>query len=540
MAWSSTAPGRRSCKRTIRSANVPAIYLPPQTPPALDPVTAEPALRQFVQQFDRVWVLPVAIEQADPDRFVQRWLNEHWQRASDASEVIEYYAPPAVSQSVLTEPVRFGDAVELQSAEIATTTVAAGSAVLPVLTWRALQPNGVQVTLDVIDQAGNVWGTRIYQPGELVIDDTAWREGRAVVDRQAIPIDPGAPPGAYRLRVTAQRASTGEMLAMQEQSDATEVVLADLIVSAPDQPITDQQLPGQPVDVRFDNQLQLIKYQIPGAEYVQGGIVPITLYWRTLEGDRDVEVDVALVDEAGKTIAQTSGPLGPDWYRAAQWQPQQVVATLAPLSLPSRQPPGRYQLRVAMRDRDGQPVPAQGQINTPGFLGLWHTDVPQTLTAWPVGEVNVVARQRNFATPQMQHTVNLNFGDQIQLLGYDLDAAAAQPGGQLRVTFYWKALQSLDQNYVVFTHLLDTTGQQQGQRDSMPVDGRYPTPLWQQGEIVADTYTIDIDPRAPTGDYTLDFGWYRSDDGTRLPAIDTNGARLRDDIAQLMDVAVGP
>ncbi len=522
--------------------NVPAIYLPPQTPPALDPVTAEPALREFVRPYSRVWVLPVAIEQADPDHFVQQWLNEHWHRASSGGEFIVYYAPPAVSRPVLPSPVRFGNAVELQAAEVATTTIEAGSVLLSSLTWRALSPNdtNIQITLDVIDQAGNVWGQRIYQLDEYFAALTDGNGGQPLVDRQAIPVGPGAPPGSYRLRVTAQRASNGEILTVPGQPDSTATVLTDLAVSAPAQPVEDRQVPGQVVDARFGNRLQLIKYQIPGAEYVQGGIIPVTLFWRALDGDRDVEVDVALVDDAGKTIAQTTGPLGPDWYRATQWQPQQVVATLAPLALPSRQPPGHYQLQVTMRDRKGQPVQAQGKISVPGVLGLWRTDARQDLSAWPIGEVDVVARQRNFTAPQMQHTASLSFGDQIQLLGYDIDTAAAQPGGQLRVTFYWKALQSIDQNFVVFTHLIDSTGQQQGQRDSMPAGGLYPTPLWQEGEIVADTYTINVNPDAPAGEYTLDFGWYHSDDGTRLPAIDANGVRLRDDIAQLTGIAIGP
>jgi mannosyltransferase len=522
--------------------NVPAIYLPPQTPPALDPVTAEPALREFVKSHDRIWVLPVAIEQADPDRFVQRWLNEHWQRATDRDDVITYYAPPTTTLPILSTPIRFGNTLELQAAEVATTTLEAGSALMSNLTWQVLQaqPDDIQITLEAIDQVGNVWGQRIYRLSERLGDVRPVADGRPLVDRQAVPIDPGAPPGRYRLRVTPQRASTGETLTARNQPDALGYVLADLMVAARVQPMADQKVPGQPVGARYDDQLQLVAYQIPGDEYVQGGIVPVTLYWRALNGDRKVDVDVALVDATGQIIVQTSGPLGPEWYRAAQWQPRQVVATLAPLLIPARQQPGRYQLRVTVRDRAGQPVPAQGQINVPGFLGLWQTKAQEELAAWPVGEVNIAARQRNFDTPAVQQTVNIKFGDQIQLLGYDLDTSTAAPGGQLRVTFYWKALQAIDRNYVVFTHLIDAAGQQQGQRDSMPVDGRYPTPLWQQGEIVADTYTIDIDPRALGGDYTLDFGWYHSDDGARLLAIDANGARLRDDIAQLTNVTVSP
>jgi uncharacterized membrane protein len=509
--------------------NVPAIYLPPQTPPALDPVTAEPALREFVKSHDRVWVLPVAIEPADPDRFVQSWLNQNWYRASDRDEVIEYYAPPTASISILSAPLRFGDDLELQAAEVATTKVESGAAVLSSLTWRAKPPaaGDVQATLDVIDQTGNVWGQRIYRPGERVGVETSPDGVQTVIDRQAIPIDPGAPPGPYRLRVTAQRASSGEMLPGLDQATRTGAILTDLAVSAPERLITDREVAGQVVDAQFGDRLQLIKYQVPTDEFVQGGIVPVMLYWRALTGDRNVAVYVALVDATGKSIAQTSGPLGPEWYRAAQWQPQQVVATQAPLIIPSHQAPGRYQLVVTVHDRSGQAVPGQA------------TGQPAR-AAWPIGEIQIAARQRSFDRPAMQQTANVKFGDQIQLLGYDLDASEAQAGGKLRVTFYWKALRSLDQNYVVFTHLIDSTGKQQGQRDSMPVGGLNPTPFWQAGEIIADTYEINIDSGASTGDYSVDFGWYQSDSGVRLPAVDANGTRLRDDIAHLTGVTVGP
>jgi hypothetical protein len=120
--------------------NARAIHLPPQAPPALDPIATEPTLRQFVKSYDRVWVLPVAIEQADPDRFVQRWLNEHWYRSSDSQDVISYFAPPPASLSLSSVPLHFGRALELKAAEVATTTLETGSAVLSTLTWHAAQP----------------------------------------------------------------------------------------------------------------------------------------------------------------------------------------------------------------------------------------------------------------------------------------------------------------------------------------------------------------------------------------------------------------
>jgi hypothetical protein len=153
-----------------------------------------------------------------------------------------------------------------------------------------------------------------------------------------------------------------------------------------------------------------------------------------------------------------------------------------------------------------------------------------------LGNLTVAARDRVFDRPAVQTPLSVKFGDELQLIGYNLDASNARPGGQLRVTYVWQALRSIERNYVVFNHLLDAAGTQRGQRDSMPVGGLNPTPFWQSGEYVRDEYVIDIAPDAAAGDYTLDFGWYDSDSGTRLPAIGATGERYRDDIVQLTQI----
>jgi hypothetical protein len=72
----------------------------------------------------------------------------------------------------------------------------------------------------------------------------------------------------------------------------------------------------------------------------------------------------------------------------------------------------------------------EGQISVPGFLGLWHTDIHARARCLAGGQVNVAAA----AATQLCCTTgaaygHINFGDQIQLLGYDVDTTAAQPGG---------------------------------------------------------------------------------------------------------------
>jgi hypothetical protein len=515
--------------------DVPYLYLPPQAPPQLDPASTAPQLAEWLRTYRRLWVIPVAVAQADPDHFVDAYLNEHAHRALAETNVGLYYAPVTV-QPVTAQPIQFGGLIELSKIEAAPGAVESGEALVTTLTWRTLRPidGDAQITLDVIDPAGNVWGQRIYRPGEEFVAAAEWNTGESIVDRQAVPIDLGAPPGAYRLRVTVQRASSGELLPPLDQPDPNHAALATVQVSAPRQPIADERVPGVYVEAQIGAGLKLIAYRVPADQFAQGGVVPITLYWRALAGERHVQVDVALNGPDGAPVDVSRGPLGPEWYPADRWRDGEVIATGTALRIPARGTPGDYALNVTVRDGAEQPIVMTGTLAQPGFLWLWTDRVVAQRETWPLGNIHVAARDRDFNRPSAQTPLAVKFGDEVQLIGYDLNIGA----GRLRVTYYWQALKSIERNYVVFNHLLDATGAQRGQHDGMPVGGLNPTPFWQMGEYIKDEYLIDLAPDAPAGDYTLDFGWYDSDTGVRLPAMGADGIRYRDDIVKLLHIPV--
>ncbi|HET7375636.1 MAG TPA: hypothetical protein VFK30_02945, partial [Anaerolineae bacterium] len=299
-------------------------------------------------------------------------------------------------------------------------------------------------------------------------------------------------------------------------------------------------LPGTQLNVRFEDSLSLISYRLPSTQFVQGGIMPITLYWRAQNGNRSVNVDVNLIDRNGKVIDTSTGPLGPEWYRAPDWQVNEIVATSAALHIPAHLDAGTYRLQVIVRGASNRSLIASGSIERTGFLGLWTEHVTTESDSWILGDVSIVARNRNYNIPAIQHSLPVRFGDQIQLLGYDLNLSGFRLGQPILITFYWQALKAIDQNYVVFTHLLDSNGVQRGQHDSMPNGGLNPTPFWAAGEVIADSYSIPLEADAPAGPYTLDFGWYQSNDGTRLAAIAADGSRYRDDIVSIPGLAINP
>ena len=76
----------------------------------------------------------------------------------------------------------------------------------------------------------------------------------------------------------------------------------------------------------------------------------------------------------------------------------------------------------------------------------------------------------------------------------------------------------------VVLYLVDAGGQIVGQADSQPVEGHYPTSIWDPGEIVVDEHRI----AAPPGEYQVYVGLYQWETSTRLSAA-LDGERIPDD-----------
>lgn len=55
----------------------------------------------------------------------------------------------------------------------------------------------------------------------------------------------------------------------------------------------------------------------------------------------------------------------------------------------------------------------------------------------------------------MSPSLSANLGNMVPLLGYDLDTHRLKPGDTLHLTLYWQALNKMEVNYAVFTHLID-------------------------------------------------------------------------------------
>jgi hypothetical protein len=109
-----------------------------------------------------------------------------------------------------------------------------------------------------------------------------------------------------------------------------------------------------------------------------------------------------------------------------------------------------------------------------------------------------------------------NFGDQVNLLDYELESSTAMPGQSFQLTLYWQARHALTTNYSALAHLVDEAGQIYAGQDNLH-PGMLPATQWPPWGFVQDQHELFIPPGTPPGDYFLVTGLYDPATWIRLP-----------------------
>lgn len=112
----------------------------------------------------------------------------------------------------------------------------------------------------------------------------------------------------------------------------------------------------------------------------------------------------------------------------------------------------------------------------------------------------------------------VNFGDQINLLGYTLAAPAARPGDTFQLTLFWQARQPLGVDYSALAQLVDDAGNLYAGQDNLHPGG-LPGSQWQPWGFVRDEHNVPLPPGTPPGDYWLVTGLYNPANWARLPVL---------------------
>jgi hypothetical protein len=145
--------------------------------------------------------------------------------------------------------------------------------------------------------------------------------------------------------------------------------------------------------------------------------------------------------------------------------------------------------------------------------------------------------------------VQVNFADELSMIGYEVKPNPVNPGQEFVVNIYWQAAHAMPDAqrpastrksaaYTGFVHLVGPDGRLVTQDDHELGRGFYRTIYWQPGEVIRERYVLTL-PQSPGGNYTLWAGAYDFPSLQRLVVRSTDKP-TQDNRVMLDTIRVGP
>jgi hypothetical protein len=120
----------------------------------------------------------------------------------------------------------------------------------------------------------------------------------------------------------------------------------------------------------------------------------------------------------------------------------------------------------------------------------------------------------------VRETLDINFENQLVLIGLDRPRTTITADETLPVTLYWRAQNLPKADYATTLQVVDENGNLFGQADSRH-PGLTPTSRWSLDQYARDVHRLTFLPGTPPGNYRLLAGVYRFD-GSALNVLDEN------------------
>jgi len=373
--------------------------------------------------------------------------------------------------------------------------------------WKHLAPTETRLKASVV--LLDALGQKVAQDDRPLLNDQHlhtghWKVGEQTTNVYLLHPPAGTPPGDYRLQILVYDESTGSPLPLLDERGAPQGERLDLGPVSLDPPLSppdaSEVAPAVTERRASGDGLEAWVLPLPPGPLRPGAPLPLTIAWHALEAPAtDYTVRIALLGTDGQITLYQGNPV-PGTYPTHLWRQGEFFRVPYPLRLPPDLPPGTYQVTIQWLGGAGKPA---------GSLAA--------------GTIVVEGRPRLMQPPaEMQHRLPADFGQQIALLGYDLEPEVGQPGGMLTVNLYWKALSEIPTSYTYFVHLLDGSNVVRAQQDRIPGGGDFPTTAWLPGEVVVETCRLNLPADLTPGQYLLEVGWYDAATNQRLPVLDAD------------------
>jgi mannosyltransferase len=342
-----------------------AVYpLPRQRP--LDRQATVAELETILARARRVYALYWATDESDPAGVIEGWLNEHAFKATDAwvgNVRLVSYAAPLPAGDLLPADVRLGEHITLAGYRLLPAQTAPGEVVQIQLRWTTDVPLTAHyvVFVQALDGANHLAGQSDAEPAT---PSANWTPGQPVLDRHGLLIEPGTPPGEYRIIAGLYDATSGQRLPAPA-GDFVE--LGTLSVERPAAPPAVAALGFHHPAGADLGPLRLLGYDRyklghsydPDAPLHAGDPLHVVLYWQAHsrpQTDWQVSLRLAPAANPAAPVAEGTFPAAGVDYPTTRWEPGEIVRAQFDLFLPGNAPPGDYRVSLRLLDGAGKPA----------------------------------------------------------------------------------------------------------------------------------------------------------------------------------------
>lgn len=126
--------------------------------------------------------------------------------------------------------------------------------------------------------------------------------------------------------------------------------------------------------------------------------------------------------------------------------------------------------------------------------------------------------------PPMRAELDANFGDTLQLVGWEPPEKALPADRNIPLTLYWKLTEETDRDLKVSLEVVDADGFSWGQLDRRPGNYFHPTFRWRANDVRPGRYSVSLAAGTPPGTYYIEAGVYTDETGEELDVLDEAGA----------------
>ena len=124
--------------------------------------------------------------------------------------------------------------------------------------------------------------------------------------------------------------------------------------------------------------------------------------------------------------------------------------------------------------------------------------------------------------------VDQNFGERVELVGFEAGARDLKNGDAFDAVLYWKLLQSVNYNYQVTLQLLNANGENVAQTDETPLSELLPMTRWETGALYREPLRLKIPATLAPGAYRAIVKLYHPRSGEVLGnVLDLGSIRIR-------------